>query len=102
MIADAIEAAGSTVRVQAYWLTSVPIIRALAAAKRRGVDVEAILDKTQDRHDDPRGRYSTAVYLVHAGVPVWIDDAPNTPCRKFRAHDHVWFRPLAANVRISR
>jgi phospholipase D len=76
LIADRIEAARTKVRVQAYWFTSIPILRAVAAAKRRGVDVAVILDKTQDRHGDTRGRYSAAVYLVHAGVPVWIDDAP--------------------------
>lgn len=38
------------------------------------MDVEAVLDKSQDRRDDPRGHYSSAVYLVHAGVLVWIDD----------------------------
>lgn len=62
--------------MQAYWLTSTPNLRALAAAKRRGLDVAVILDKSQDRRGDARGRYSSAVYLVHAGVPVWIDDAP--------------------------
>jgi phosphatidylserine/phosphatidylglycerophosphate/cardiolipin synthase-like enzyme len=34
--------------VQAYWLTSPVILRAIAGAKRRGLDVAAILDKTQD------------------------------------------------------
>jgi phospholipase D len=70
LIADAIDAARSTVRVQAYWLTSTTILRALAVAKRRGVDVEAVLDKSQDRRDDPHGRYSSAVYLVHASPGV--------------------------------
>ena len=76
VIGDAIDRARSSIRLQAYWLTSPPILRALAQAKRRGVDVRAILDKTQDRHGDPRGHYSGAVYLAHAGVPVWIDDLP--------------------------
>jgi phosphatidylserine/phosphatidylglycerophosphate/cardiolipin synthase-like enzyme len=53
----------------------VPILRALGAAQHRGVDVAAILDKTQDRQSDVRGRYSSAVYLAHSHVPVWIDDA---------------------------
>jgi hypothetical protein len=48
----------------------------LAADERRGVDVAAILDKSQDRQDDPRGRYSPAVYPAHAGVRVLIDDEP--------------------------
>ena len=47
-----------------------------AAAERRGVDVAAILDKSEDGQDDPRGRYSPAVYLAHAGIRVLIDDEP--------------------------
>jgi phosphatidylserine/phosphatidylglycerophosphate/cardiolipin synthase-like enzyme len=62
--------------VQAYWLTSPVILRAIAGAKRRGLDVAAILDKTQDRHSSERSRYTGATYLANAGVPVWIDDAP--------------------------
>ena len=76
MIADKIDAAHTKVRVQAYWLTSPTILRAIAVAKRRGLDVAAILDKTQDRHDSNRSRYTGATYLANAGVPVWIDDAP--------------------------
>jgi phosphatidylserine/phosphatidylglycerophosphate/cardiolipin synthase-like enzyme len=52
------------------------MLGALAAAKRRGLDVAAILDKSQDRENDPRGRYSPAVYLAHAGIRVLIDDEP--------------------------
>ena len=73
LIADAIDAARSTVRVQAYWLTSTTILRALAVAKRRGVDVEAVLDKSQDRRDDPRGRYSSPSTLCMRAFQ-WIDD----------------------------
>jgi phospholipase D len=76
VIADEIDAAHSTIRVQAYWLTSATIVRALGKAKRRGIDVQAILDKSQDRRDDPKAHYSSAIYLVHAGIPVWIDDQP--------------------------
>ena len=75
-IADRIDGATKRVRVQAYWLTSPTILRAIAAAKRRGLDVEAILDKTQDRTASARSRYTSATYLANAGVPVWIDDAP--------------------------
>ena len=48
-IATAIDSARSTVLVQAYWLTSLPIMHALAAAKRRGVDVKAILERDEFR-----------------------------------------------------
>ena len=75
-IADRIDAATGKVLVQAYYLTNIPILRAIAVAKRRGLDVEAILDKSQDRRSSTRSRYSGATYLANAGVPVWIDDAP--------------------------
>jgi phospholipase D len=75
-IVGAIDAARTTVLVQAYYLTSPPILHALAVAKKRGVDVRAILDKSQDRRESARSRYTGATYLANAGVPVWIDDAP--------------------------
>ena len=75
-IADRIDAAKASVRVQAYYLTQPLILKAIAAAKRRGLEVEAILDKSQDRRGNPRSQYSGATYLANAGVPVWIDDAP--------------------------
>ncbi|HEX3346670.1 MAG TPA: phospholipase D-like domain-containing protein [Acetobacteraceae bacterium] len=75
MIAETIDAAQHEIPVQACWLTSVPILRALVAAEPRGLDVAAILDKSQDRQGDPRGRYSRR-YLAHAGIRVLIDDEP--------------------------
>ena len=75
-IADRIDAATASVRVQAYYLTQPSILRAIVTAKKRGLDVEAILDKSQDRRGNTRSRYSGATYLANAGVPVWIDDAP--------------------------
>lgn len=62
--------------MQAYYLTQTLILRAIAAARRRGLKVEAILDKSQDRRNGLRSRYTGATYLANAGVPVWIDDAP--------------------------
>ena len=75
-IVDRIDSATVSVRVQAYYLTQPLILRAIAGAKRRGLEVEAILDKSQDRRGNPRSHYSGATYLANAGVPVWIDDAP--------------------------
>lgn len=57
------------VLVQAYSFTSVPIAKALLDAKRRGVMVEAVLDKSQRRE-----RYTAATFLNNAGIPVMIDD----------------------------
>jgi phosphatidylserine/phosphatidylglycerophosphate/cardiolipin synthase-like enzyme len=47
------------------------IVEALVGAKRRGVDVRLIADKTT-----PCGRTSGIDPLAHAGVPIWIDDQP--------------------------
>lgn len=60
--------AKSTVLVQAYTFTSAPIAKALVEAKKRGVKIQVILDKSQRRE-----KYTEADFLVHAGVPTWID-----------------------------
>ncbi len=60
--------AQKTVLVQAYSFTSAPIAQALVDAKRRGVDVEVILDKSQWTE-----HYSEADFLAHVGIPVTID-----------------------------
>jgi phosphatidylserine/phosphatidylglycerophosphate/cardiolipin synthase-like enzyme len=63
-----LNAAKSKVEVQAYSFTSAPIAKALVEAKRRGVDVTAILDKSQRT-----AHYSSADFLAHEGVPTFID-----------------------------
>jgi len=75
-IVDRIDAAKRSVRVQAYYLTQPLILRAIAVAKRRGLDVAVILDKSQDRRSSTRSHYTGATYLANAGVAVWIDDVP--------------------------
>jgi phosphatidylserine/phosphatidylglycerophosphate/cardiolipin synthase-like enzyme len=58
----------STVLVQAYSFTSAPIAKALLNAHKRGVKVEAILDKSQRTQ-----KYSSATFLFTAGIPTKID-----------------------------
>ncbi len=60
--------ARSTIRIQAYSFTSEPIARAVAEARKRGVRVEAVLDKS-NRTD----RYSAATFLKNQGADVFID-----------------------------
>ena len=62
-------AARQTVLVQAYSFTSAPIAAALVEASRRGVRVEAVLDKS-----NKTGKYSEADFLVNARIPTYIDD----------------------------
>ena len=69
-ITNALAGARRSVNVQAYALTSAPIAGALVAAHQRGVAVKVILDKGQ-RSD----QYSSADFLLHAGIACLIDDA---------------------------
>ena len=64
-----LNAAKSTVLVQAYWFTSVPIAKALVEAHKRGVKVEVILDLSRAEIDNTQ-----ADVLVEGGVPTFIDD----------------------------
>jgi len=69
LIVRELDAAGKSILVQAYSFTSAPIAKALVSAHGRGVDVRVILDKSQRSE-----RYSSARFLVNAGIPTWIDD----------------------------
>ena len=69
-VVSAIDQAKKSVLVQAYSFTSAPIAQALVDAKKRGVDVRVILDKSQRTE-----RYSGATFLANEGVPVSIDAA---------------------------
>jgi phosphatidylserine/phosphatidylglycerophosphate/cardiolipin synthase-like enzyme len=55
--------------VQAYSFTSAPIAKALLSAFKRGVKVEAILDKSQRT-----AKYSSATFLANVKIPTYIDD----------------------------
>ena len=62
-----LQKAKSSVRVQQYSFTSAPIAKALVDAKKRGVKIEAILDRSQ------RGEhYTEADFIAHAGIPTLI------------------------------
>jgi phosphatidylserine/phosphatidylglycerophosphate/cardiolipin synthase-like enzyme len=68
-IVKELTAARESVLVQAYSFTSAPIAKAVVDASRRGVKVQAILDKSQRTE-----KYSSATFLKNAGIPVYIDD----------------------------
>ncbi len=63
-----IENAQNTILVQAYSFTSAPIAKALADARTRGIEVAVILDKSQETE-----KYSSADFLLHAGIATGID-----------------------------
>ena len=61
--------AKDSIFVQAYSFTSAPIAKALVDAAKRGVKIEAILDKSQRSE-----RYTGATFLRNEGIPVYIDN----------------------------
>ena len=67
------------VLIAAYEFTSPPIAKAVVDAKHRGVNVQAVLDKTQARS----GGYSSAKFLADEGVYVKIDYVPAIMHDKF-------------------
>lgn len=69
-IVSEIHGARQEVLVQAYSFTSKPIAKALLDAKRRGMKIEAVLDKS-----NATAKYSAATFLANAGIPVLIDSA---------------------------
>ncbi len=64
-----LNAAKKEIRVLAYSFTSKPVAVALVNSARRGVNVQVILDKSQQT-----ANYSEADFLAHANIPTFIDD----------------------------
>lgn len=64
-----IGAARTEILVQAYSFTSKPIAKALVDARKRGIRIEVVLDKSQRRE-----KYTSADFVAHAGIPTYIDD----------------------------
>lgn len=73
-VVQAIDGARKTVLVQMYALTSRQVVSALVNAKRRGVDVRALVDRSQLRKD--RSDTYAVARLASGGVPVLVDTVP--------------------------
>jgi phosphatidylserine/phosphatidylglycerophosphate/cardiolipin synthase-like enzyme len=67
-LVNELNSAKRVIQVQAYSFTSAPIAKALVDAKRRGVDVIAILDRS-----NMSSQYSSADFLTHGSVSTYID-----------------------------
>jgi phosphatidylserine/phosphatidylglycerophosphate/cardiolipin synthase-like enzyme len=67
-VIDVLGHARRSIRVQAYSFTSAPIAKALVDAKKRGVRVDVILDKSQRRE-----KYTAADFLANSGISTRID-----------------------------
>jgi len=63
-----IKQAKSEILVQAYSFASAPIGKSLVSAHKKGVKVQAILDKRQRSE-----KYTSAKFLTNTGIPTFID-----------------------------
>jgi phosphatidylserine/phosphatidylglycerophosphate/cardiolipin synthase-like enzyme len=73
-VVQAIDGARKTVLVQMYALTSREIVTALVNAKRRGIEVRVIVDRSQ-REEDRSDAYAVG-RLAAGGIPVLVDTVP--------------------------
>ncbi len=64
------EAATREILVQMFLFTSAPLRNALVKAQKRGINVEVILDKREQKNQ----QYKTAKALSKGGVTVYTDD----------------------------
>ncbi len=83
-IVHEIEAARTEVLVQAFSFTSREIAKALADARKRGLRVEVILDRSNRTE-----RYSSLDFLAHAGIRTYIDDAHEIAHNKVMVIDRL-------------
>jgi phosphatidylserine/phosphatidylglycerophosphate/cardiolipin synthase-like enzyme len=67
-IVDVVAAARKQVLVQAYLFNDKPIVAALIAARRRGIDVRVLIDAEQLATSS-----AVAARLTDAGIPVWLE-----------------------------
>lgn len=81
-IVEEIDKAKKTIRVQMYFFTSKAIADALIEARKRGLKVEVILDKSQEKMTYGRFRV-----LRRAGVSVYFDGEHATANNKIMLID---------------
>jgi phosphatidylserine/phosphatidylglycerophosphate/cardiolipin synthase-like enzyme len=77
LIVESIQAAHKSILVQAYVFTSKPIQKALLDAKKRGVAVKLILDKTESNNP----------FIASSHIDTWIDDTPRIAHNKIMLID---------------
>lgn len=84
LVVSTIGGAKKEVRMAAYSFTSPKVAKALVDAKKRGVDVRAVLDKSQRTE-----RYSGATFLANEGIAVRINSKYAIMHNKFIVVDGV-------------
>jgi len=72
LVIDVVEAAQQQIRLMGYSFTSPKVVKALIAAKQRGVDVRIVLDA---HGNDNKSSRAAMNLIVNAGIPLRINDA---------------------------
>lgn len=72
LITNLIDGAKESLFIQAYSFTSAPIAHAILEAKKRGVGVNIILDKSQVKNN----QYSSSTFLQNNAITTYVDYKP--------------------------
>jgi PLD-like domain len=83
-VVQEVHGAQQHILVQAYSCTSAPIAKARIEAHKRGVNILAVLDKSNETK-----RYSAATFVVNAGIQTLIDAQHAIAHRKVMVLDHA-------------
>ncbi len=90
LVLSAIDSAKTSIRMMAYSFTAPDIMKALVAAKKRGVDVKIVID---ERGNTGRASIAAMNYIANSGIPLRTDS--NFPIQ----HDKVI---IVDNVTVER
>ncbi len=72
LVIDVVESAHQQIRMMGYSFTSPKVVKALVAAKHRGVDVQIVLDAHGNENKASRAAMN---FIVNAGIPLRTNDA---------------------------
>lgn len=70
LVLKVIDSARQEVRLIAYSFTSAPVVEALVKARKRGVDVQVVVDEKHNLNDSRGKAIHALATLYHAGIPV--------------------------------
>lgn len=90
--------AQQSIYTQTYSFTSKKIATALVQAHQRGVTVNVITDRSSF---DPKNVHSRIYSLIHAGIPVWVDDTVSIQHNKIMVIDQHWVETGSYNFTVS-
>jgi phosphatidylserine/phosphatidylglycerophosphate/cardiolipin synthase-like enzyme len=72
LVLDVVDGAQQQIRLMGYSFTSPKVVKALVAAKRRGVDVQIVVDA---HGNDNKASRAAMNLIVSAGIPLRTNDA---------------------------